>query len=444
MLRGKAKLFLYSMASLFATLILALTFSFAFTSLSDTDPVDSALRRSDPYFEYDRNSYLDRYQRMANDLGYDLPSFYYQIVPSSLGSTALFSLPVKERQFYLYWASFYASTEEFTCFFNYIGDLLKLYHGNLQEETLWSIRENKELSKKISIMLAGQNNEIFNCYPSEKRLAKWNLRWQGSDNRFHRLLASIVGVHPLQSNQYRISVWELIGRYSAYTLLLSFLGIFWVVALSYWLSQAIVLGKKKGYKIILYFFDWVYAMPVFWLSTLTVIIATKLLVSTGLSTWGLPGVFQVRSDRSIWEEIYLNFSSLFWPLLVIVINGMAYFVNYMIRLYREEGNKLYVQALISKGWNQKDLYKKIISKRVLYSLASLLPLVLASMISGSVVLEVIFNIPGMGFLLWISLKNADWAVVHVVVLLTALLLWLGTHISRLLQNKWSIGDGQEA
>jgi ABC-type dipeptide/oligopeptide/nickel transport system permease component len=439
---GKAKRVLRALGSLLATLLLALSFSYLFTTLSDSDPVDSAIRRTDPYFEYDRNTYLEKYQRISKELGYDEPPFYYQIRSKSLGSLSLESLPLKERNFYTHWSAYFGEPEGFYCFYHFLENLVEEPSAEVPLEDLWETRDREALITHILALREGENIVEMNCMPSESKISGWALVWRGAENGFHRLVMNILGGHSFQSNQYRVSVWKLIARYSTYTALLSIVGIILVFLLSYWGSRKMVVGKSKVYSLILYFLDWVYAMPVFWLATLTVMIATHLLVSSGWAGWGLPGVFQIKSERSVWEEVYLNFTSLFWPLWVIVWNGMAYFINYMVRLYQEEANKLYVQALLSKGWSQKEVYTKIISKRVLYSLASLLPRVLASMISGSVVLEVIFNIPGMGFLLWVSLKGADWPVVHAVVLLTALLLWTGTRISRMLQNKWSLGDGK--
>jgi ABC-type dipeptide/oligopeptide/nickel transport system permease component len=439
---GRAKKVLRTLGSLLATLTLALSFSYLFTRLSDSDPVDSAIRRADPYFEYDRNIYIEKYRSLSKELGYDGAPFYYEIRYASLGTIPLEALPLKEKKFYKHWSAYFAEPDDFYCFYNFLENLAQESLVNSQLEDLWKTRERESLMALILAVQEVENISEWTCMPSERKSSGWALVWRGAENGFHRLVKNILGGHSFLSNQYKISVWKLIARYSTYTVLLSLTGITLVLFFSYWGSRRMVLGNKRVYSWILYFLDWVYAMPVFWLATLTVMVATQLLVSSGWAGWGLPGVFQIKSERSVWEEIYVNFTSLFWPLWVIVWNGMAYFINYMVRLYQEEANKLYVQALISKGWSQKEVFTKIISKRVLYSLASLLPRVLASMISGSVVLEVIFNIPGMGFLLWVSLKGADWPVVHAVVLLTALLLWMGTRISRMLQNKWSVGDGK--
>jgi peptide/nickel transport system permease protein len=47
----------------------------------------------------------------------------------------------------------------------------------------------------------------------------------------------------------------------------------------------------------------------------------------------------------------------------------------------------------------------------------LLASVLPSAIAGSVAIEVIFNIPGMGWLMWNALFQKDWPIVFTVLML---------------------------
>jgi peptide/nickel transport system permease protein len=56
-------------------------------------------------------------------------------------------------------------------------------------------------------------------------------------------------------------------------------------------------------------------------------------------------------------------------------------------------------------------------------------------ISGSVILEVIFSIPGMGRLLYQSILSKDWPVVYAMVLLAAGLTVIGYLVADLLYKR---------
>mgnify|MGYP003833995167 FL=1 len=73
-----------------------------------------------------------------------------------------------------------------------------------------------------------------------------------------------------------------------------------------------------------------------------------------------------------------------------------------------------------------------IRKNSLLPLVALLGMEIPALISGTVLIEIVFNIPGMGRLTYQSIVLQDWPVVFSILLLTALLTILGKLISDVL------------
>jgi peptide/nickel transport system permease protein len=68
----------------------------------------------------------------------------------------------------------------------------------------------------------------------------------------------------------------------------------------------------------------------------------------------------------------------------------------------------------------------------LFPLITLFAHVLPAAIAGSVAIEVIFNIPGMGRLTYQSILSQDWPVVYPILLLAAVLTLIGSLLADVL------------
>jgi len=74
-------------------------------------------------------------------------------------------------------------------------------------------------------------------------------------------------------------------------------------------------------------------------------------------------------------------------------------------------------------------------KNALFPIITQLAAIFPALITGSLIIEVLFNIPGMGRLLYDSILANDWPIVFPIVLLTGLLTVIGYLVSDLLYMK---------
>ena len=83
-------------------------------------------------------------------------------------------------------------------------------------------------------------------------------------------------------------------------------------------------------------------------------------------------------------------------------------------------NQDYIRTAKSKGLRLFDIYFKHALKPALIPLITILSLQLASLLTGTIIVETIFDIPGMGLLLFRSITRRDYPVIQICVLVIAL------------------------
>jgi len=92
----------------------------------------------------------------------------------------------------------------------------------------------------------------------------------------------------------------------------------------------------------------------------------------------------------------------------------------------------YIRTARAKGLDERTVVWKHAFRNALFPVITVLASLFPASIAGSVVLEVIFAIPGMGLLTYDAIFADDWPVVFSVLLLGALLTMVGIWVSDLL------------
>ena len=130
--------------------------------------------------------------------------------------------------------------------------------------------------------------------------------------------------------------------------------------------------------------------------------------------WFVPGSF-VSPAENFWQSAgYLVF-----PAAAIAIPRIAMTVKMLRSALLAEMNKDYVRTSYSRGNDrQATLYLHVL-RNALPPVVSFLAMTVADIVAGSVVIEQVFAIPGLGRLLLTSISNRDYPVVQAIVVLVA-------------------------
>lgn len=127
-----------------------------------------------------------------------------------------------------------------------------------------------------------------------------------------------------------------------------------------------------------------------------------------------PGAFPAWSDGA---GKYLGY--LFFPALSIALPRIAMTVRLLHGCILDEAQKDYVRTSMARGRSRGDILYRHVLKNTLVPLVTFLAMTVAELVAGSVIIEQVFSIPGLGRLLIYGIANRDAPVVQAVVTLVA-------------------------
>jgi|WetSurMetagenome_2_1015567.scaffolds.fasta_scaffold58354_2 peptide/nickel transport system permease protein len=151
------------------------------------------------------------------------------------------------------------------------------------------------------------------------------------------------------------------------------------------------------------------AIPVFWLGILGIYFF-------GLYLNWLP----IQGYTSPFSDFWLSMKKLLMPVVCLSVPGLAMMTRQtrssMLEVIRQD----YIRTAWSKGLTQRVIIFRHAFKNALNPIATLVGVMLPIMVGGSVLVETVFNIPGMGRLLVGAVLNKDFIVVQAGILLIAI------------------------
>jgi peptide/nickel transport system permease protein len=150
-----------------------------------------------------------------------------------------------------------------------------------------------------------------------------------------------------------------------------------------------------------------FATPDFWLALL-------LMILFGVQLGWLP-ISGLRSLNweymTFWQQLSDFASHLILPILVATFGGLAGFSRYMRQSMLEVVRQDYVQTARAKGLPEPVVIGKHALRNALLPVVTILGLSLPGLIGGSIIVETIFAIPGMGQLMVQAVFARDYPVI---------------------------------
>lgn len=113
------------------------------------------------------------------------------------------------------------------------------------------------------------------------------------------------------------------------------------------------------------------------------------------------------------------------PLISLSLGDIAYYGMWLRRYMVDESNKDYVRLATAKGVPGKDIFKHHIFRNAFVPLVQYLPTSLLLTLVGSIYVEGLYSIPGMGGLLVTAIQRQDNTLVQALVMVYAALSIIG-------------------
>ncbi|AUS95297.1 peptide ABC transporter permease [Clostridium thermosuccinogenes] len=210
------------------------------------------------------------------------------------------------------------------------------------------------------------------------------------------------------SSQYQMQmkVSALIRDRLTVTLWLAVLSFFLIVVISIPLG---ILSARKKNGILDSFITLVtqvfMSIPSFFLGMLITLIFGIIL------RWFTPGNYISPGENF---GIFLRF--MIFPAIAVAIPKIAMMVKFLRSSLLREMELDYVRTAKSKGMTNINILFRHILKNALIPVITFLAMMLADILAGTILVEQVFNLPGLGRLLVSSIANRDYAVVQAIVL----------------------------
>jgi peptide/nickel transport system permease protein len=267
-----------------------------------------------------------------------------------------------------------------------------------------------------------KNDKTFIPLPS--------LQWEGFNNQYHRFLKNLLKFDFGKSRNDGKSAMNKVFMAIKWTILYVVLSILFVVVLSRWTGRLLSRLEKKGRNTSIYnsFLILLYSVPEFWIATLMVIFLSN-------NRYGLH-LFSIASYGK--ADTLLSMLDRIWPMvLTSVICNLAYFTLIYKSNVNDENQKPYFTGALAKGLSIRQVIKNHTAPNAFFIMIATLYNSLPAWFAGSVVLENIFNIPGIGRLLFNSFNSGDWNVVNSVIFTVAIITTLGFSTGDLIHSRYN-------
>jgi peptide/nickel transport system permease protein len=133
------------------------------------------------------------------------------------------------------------------------------------------------------------------------------------------------------------------------------------------------------------------------------------------------GYFPPLGYASVWDDPWSNMQQMIFPAIALGTSNMAFIARITRSAMLEVLHDDYIRTARAKGLSERVVIFRHALKNAMLPVVTVFGYEFGRLISGTVIIEVIFLVPGMGRLLVTSIFNRDFPMIQAVVLLIAVI-----------------------
>jgi len=164
-----------------------------------------------------------------------------------------------------------------------------------------------------------------------------------------------------------------------------------------------------------------YSMPIFWLGLILVVLFAVQI-----------HLFPPIVPQASLGELVTHPADIALPVITLTLVTIALFSRYIRSSTIDSLTQDWVRAVRAKGFREADLAWRHVLRNSLGPVVTLVGLTLPVVVGGAVIVESVFNYPGMGLLLWNAAQDEDYPVILGVTLVVAVATVIGSLVADLL------------
>lgn len=211
------------------------------------------------------------------------------------------------------------------------------------------------------------------------------------------------------SLSYNLSVASLIKERLPVTLALAGLSIVLILIIS--IPLGTFTGRRKGSaidNIVTFILHFTMAIPPFFLGIILTLVFGLIL------NWFVPGNY-----ISYKENLGAFLGYLIFPAIAMALPKIAMVVKFLRSSIIRQLQMDYVRTAKSKGNTEHDIMYRHVLKNAFLPVITFVGMVFADVLTGSIIVEQVFGLPGIGRLLVTTISNRDYPVVQIIIMYTA-------------------------
>jgi len=174
-----------------------------------------------------------------------------------------------------------------------------------------------------------------------------------------------------------------------------------------------------------------FSVPLIWAATMAIVFVCGGDFLYLFPPGGLTSIDYAR-EWPLWEKIKDQIWHLFLPVVLLSYDGFAGLSRYMRSSMLEVLRQDFVQVARAKGLSEHVVILKHVLRNSLIPQVTILASILPAFIGGSVIIETVFSIPGLGQLGFEAVLARDYPIVLALLTVSALLTLVGILLSDIL------------
>lgn len=175
-----------------------------------------------------------------------------------------------------------------------------------------------------------------------------------------------------------------------------------------------------------------YSMPSFWLATLLLMTFANTDALAWLPASGVKPALGYPDGASLWEMVKISFPYIVLPAICYTYSSFAFLSRTMRVAMLDVVGQDYIRTARAKGLPESKVIWKHGLRNALLPIITVFANVFPAAIGGSVIIESIFTIPGMGSEAIYAIQNNNYPMIIAILTITGFLTLLGYLISDIL------------
>ena len=299
------------------------------------------------------------------------------------------------------------------------------------------------------VFLSNLKAPLFNVKQSREDLftnsTRWKtyiptISWYGGKNQYHLwllgngnerkgILRGDFGISYIDSQPIQSKIWQKVGISFSLSIISIFLAYLISIPIGIYSAYKKDSAADKGMSLVLFV---LYSMPSFFVATLLLL---QFANPDNLSWFPVSGIQDPTifdPNWSLWMKLKHRMPFLILPIITYTYGSFAFLSRIMRVGMIDVVSQDYIRTARAKGLGEGKVILKHALRNSLLPVITVFAAIFPMAIGGSIIIEVIFSIPGMGVEVLNSILNYDYPMIITVFTLSGFLTMVGYLVADLL------------